>query len=268
MNRIAMLALTSLPFVAACGSSGTTQPSASSVAAHTPDVATVPVALHGTADARAQEIADRVMQRLGGAAAWEKLHYVTWNFFGRRRHVWDKWTGDLRIENGPRVILMNVNSGKGRVFESEIEVTTAAERDRALEQGRAMWINDAYWMFMPYKLRDPGVHLAYVGADKLAADGRAADVLEMTFESVGLTPQNRYRVLVAQDTGLVEQWSYFENAADPEPKFTQPWSRWQKFRTVEMCTDHGDGKDWEIAVFDELPRSVFESEKTAQLPRQ
>lgn len=218
------------------------------------------------ADARAREIAERVLERLGGEAAWNRTHYVTWNFFGKRRHVWDKWTGDLRTETGDRVTLINLNSGQGRVFDGGTELAAGAELDQTLEQAREIWINDAYWMFMPYKLLDPGVHLAYAGEEPLAADGRAADVLVMTFDAVGVTPKNRYRVSVARDTDLVEQWSFFEDAGDREPKFTRPWSGWKRFGDIWLCTGHGKGEDWEIAVFQELPRTVFESPEPAALP--
>ena len=40
-----------------------------------------------------------------------------------------------------------------------------------LELGHRTWINDSYWMFMPYKLLDPGVTLAYAG-ERALEDGR------------------------------------------------------------------------------------------------
>ena len=46
------------------------------------------------------------------------------------------------------------------------------------------------------------------------ADGRAADVLELTFAGVGDTPQNKYHVWVPRDSGLVEQWAFCSTAAD------------------------------------------------------
>jgi len=211
------------------------------------------------ADDRAVALARSVMEHLGGDEAWEATRYVTWDFFGSRRHVWDRWTGDVRIEVDGRVILMNIDTRRGRVFEGDAEVTDEAARAEALEGGYAMWVNDSYWMFMPYKLLDPGVRLAHRGEGALA-DGRAADVLELTFDDgVGLTPRNRYDVFVARDTGLVEQWSFYRDADDAEPRFTGPWAGWKRFGRIMLSTDKGRGKDWRVAVFDDLPRSVFDS---------
>jgi len=117
-------------------------------------------------------------------------------------------------------------------------------------------VNDSYWMFMPFKLLDPGVNLVYVGED-LMADDRAADVLQLTFESVGVTPDNKYLIYVARDTGLVEQWSYFPTRDAAEPGFTRPWAEWQRFGDIMLATNHGRGADWDIAVYDELPAALY-----------
>ena len=29
----------------------------------------------------------------------------------------------------------------------------------------AIWVNDTYWLLMPYKMKDPGVTLAYDGEE-------------------------------------------------------------------------------------------------------
>ena len=65
------------------------------------------------------------------------------------------------------------------------------ELKEALDNAYAAWINDSYWVVMPYKLQDPGVKLTYTREDK-TEDGKDAHVLTMTFDSVGLTPQNKY----------------------------------------------------------------------------
>lgn len=231
-------------------------------AAPNPKLATV------DADPDALKLATQVMDRMGGRKAWDATHFIAWKFFGGHRHVWDKWSGDLRLEDKKSVVLMNLNTGAGRAFEDGVEVADATKRSEALENCNKKWINDSYWMFMPYKLLDPGVHLRSKGAGELAG-GRAADVLELTFDKVGLTPQNRYLAYVARDSGLVEQWCYFKDAGDTEPGFTMPWSGWQRFDGIQLCTDHGsfkpgEKKDWEIAVYKDLPRSVFESPDPVQ----
>jgi hypothetical protein len=215
-------------------------------------------------DARAVEIADQVMERMGGRAAWDATRHLTWSFFGRRRHAWDKVTGDIRIEgterdtDEPYLILMNIHSKQGRAWRDGVEITDEAALAEMMERGEALWINDSYWMFMPYKLKDTGVTLRYVGEGKME-DGRAADVLQMTFEDVGKTPENRYLVYVARDSGLVEQWDYFAKAEDPEPGFRLPWHNWQRYGAILLSDSRGERGHAGIAVLDEMPAAVYNS---------
>lgn len=214
-------------------------------------------------DAKAIEIADATMERMGGRAAWDATRYIRWRFFGRRLHVWDKHTGRARIEGvgredeKPYVILMNLHSKEGRAWRDGTEITDAAELAKMLDNGEAAWINDSYWIAMPYKLKDSGVTLEYVGAGTMQ-DGRDAKVLQLTFDSVGRTPENRYQVYVADDTGLVEQWDFYAEAADEEPRFQIPWHNWQNYGAILLSDNRGEGAHTEMAVFDSLPDSVFE----------
>lgn len=220
-------------------------------------------------DPRALEIADAVMERLGGRAAWDAARYLTWNFFDRRRHFWDKHSGDIRVEGTDRetgseyLILMNLDTLEGRAWRDGVEVS-GDQLAELLDLGESAWINDAYWMFMPYKLKDSGVTLRYLGSGEMQ-DGRAAEVLELTFEEVGRTPQNKYHVYVAEETDLVEQWDYYAEASDPEPRFQIPWHDWQPHGGILLSADRGENGHTDVAVFDELPSSVFTSPEPVDL---
>jgi hypothetical protein len=209
-------------------------------------------------DPKAVRIADEVMKALGGQKAWDETRYVTWNFFGRRTHVWDKWTGELRFENEGAVTLMNLNTKKGKVFRNGTEVTDAAELKKALYDAESAWINDSYWVFMPYKLRDKGVTLKYLGKGTTEA-GSSADVLELTFANVGRTPENKYHVFVDDKTRLVTQWNYYEKSSDPEPKFKIPWLDWERHGKILLSANRGEHKHENVAVLDSVPKGVFES---------
>lgn len=226
-------------------------------------------------DAKAIELADQVMLRLGGRAAWDATRFVTWKFFGNRFHVWDKHTGDIRVEGTereskqPYVILMNLHTKEGRAWRAAEEVTDPEALGDLLESGESAWINDSYWMFMPYKLKDTGVALEYLG-DQPLLDGRGARALQLSFRDIGRTPENKYQVYVANDSGLVEQWDFYTNASDPEPRFQVPWRNWRRHGSILLSDDRGRGQHTAIAVFDELPAEVFTSpdpiDLTEQLP--
>jgi len=225
-------------------------------------------AIAADSDAKAVEIAEAVMERLGGRQAWEATRYIRWDFFGSRKHYLDKQTGNVRMEIPERrddggelqqpelLVLMNVHTKQGRVWAAG-EPAEGEKLQEYLDLGHQVWINDSYWMFMPYKLLDPGVTLRYAGERELE-DGRPCDALDMTFgEGVGYTPENRYVVCVARDTGLVEQWSFFSEAEDEQARFTLPWGGWSQFGRIWLATEHGQGKDWKIAVEEHMPPSLF-----------
>lgn len=207
-------------------------------------------------DPQAIALADQVMERLGGRQHWDQTRYLTWRFFGKRLHVWDKWTGNIRFEEGEEVVLMNINSGAGRAWRAGQELSEPDTLKARLKHAYEAWINDSYWLVMPYKLKDSGVTLKYQGEGQ-TQEGKAAQVLVLTFKGVGVTPQNKYEVWVDQQDHLVTQWAFFADAADAEPKFVFPWANWQPFGKIWLADDRGRGKHTDIAVFDELPASVF-----------
>lgn len=222
------------------------------------------------ADPHARALAESVVANLGGWEAWERTRYLQWSFFGGRRHAWDKKTGDWRLDDGGNVVLMNVGTRAGRAFESGTEVFDPVRKQDLLDQAWGKWINDSYWMFLPWKLLDPGVKLRHLGAAALA-DGAPAQVLELTFQDVGLTPKNRYLVYVGDESGRIEQWTFFPDAVDEKPRFTLPWKGWKRVGRIQLCTDHGnlpgrENTDWRIAAPEELPRSVFTDPAAVQAP--
>jgi len=247
---IATVALAFLPALAlgACANS-----KASSKPVSKPGSELAAASIARGSDPHAVAIAEEVVEALGGCAAWERARVLEWTFFGRRSHVWDKWTGDYRLDEGQKVVLMNLNTGVGRVYEDGVEVADVAQRAKELARAKSIWINDSYWLVMPYKLLDPGVKLTDAGQKKLGT-GQAADVLRLTFEAVGDTPRNAYEVFVTKDTRRVAEWAYFEDQADAEPKLTSPWSGWKEYGGIQLCGERGPKREITgIAVLDEAP---------------
>ncbi|MDX1384052.1 MAG: hypothetical protein R3190_10445 [Thermoanaerobaculia bacterium] len=242
-----------------------------------PDAAPAPEAVNPAADGfdaagsdpEAIEIADRVMAAMGGRAAWDTTRYLSWRFFAPppdgRTHVWDKETGWVRFEQGDQLTLVNVRTREGRSFAGGEPIEDPEALEEALQQGYEAWINDSYWLLMPYKLKDSGVTLTYVGEGETEA-GRPADVLQLTFEGVGVTPQNKYHVWVDKERSLVEQWAYFESSDDPEPRFVTPWADWREYGDILLSGGRGQVALTEIAVHAALPEAVFTSPEPVDVP--
>lgn len=212
-------------------------------------------------DAQAIEIADAVMKSMGGRQNWDNTRYLSWTF-GRDDQVWDKHSGNFRYQHNTLVVLMNINTKEGRAWEDGEEITHSDSLQLRLDSAYYGWVNSSYWLLMPYKLKDSGVTLKYMG-DGTMEDGRAAEILQLTFADVGLTPQNKYDVYVDKETMLVGQWSHYRDASDPEPRFTRPWNNWKQYGEVLLSDNRGAGRGGQdfilpnVGAYDTLPETVF-----------
>ena len=172
----------------------------------------------GSPDSKAEEVAHVMMQAMGGQDAWNQARFVRFDFrvsidgklVADRAHLWDKQTGRYRIEDKTkegqsRVALFNVGNQQGFVYVDGKRPDDLAALS-ALKEAYGAFINDLYWLAMPWKWMDPGVHLKYLGKKRNGAE--EFDVVELAFESVGLTPGDRYQAFVSPRSHLMEHWKY------------------------------------------------------------
>lgn len=211
-------------------------------------------------DEKAIAIADEVMDAMGGRRAWDTTRYFQWTFFGRRNHTWDKIGQRSRIEipGDSTVMILNLNDQSGKVFIGGEELSIPDSTTKLLEGAYRMWINDSYWLVMPFKLKDSGVTLKYAGQDTTTA-GAPADVLELTFADVGVTPDNKYLVYVDKDSRLVTQWDFFGSYSDSLPRFQSPWPDYQTYGDLLLSGGAiGGNRLTNISVSQEVDEALFE----------
>jgi hypothetical protein len=96
---------------------------------------------------------------------------------------------------------------------------------KLLARANSLWINDTYWMLMPYKLRDPGVILAYDGT--VRSGDLLYDKLALSFENVGDTPGDHYWVYVNRATHRVDKWEMVLQGEHPPPE-AYTWEDWEQ----------------------------------------
>jgi hypothetical protein len=211
-------------------------------------------------DSRASAIADSVIMAVGGKQNWDNVHYLHWDFFGRRMLWWDKWTGNVRIVIPEKklLILTNINTKKGHAYRNGVEFTQTDSVNYFMDRGYKIWANDSYWLIMPFKLKDPGVNVKYLGAEK-DSFGTNCFLLELTFNKVGVTPENKYHVYVDRKSYLVTEFDFYAKSTDNKPGFRDPWQNYQRYGKILIANDRGqDGKMSDIEVMDEVPAGLFE----------
>ncbi len=200
-------------------------------------------------DSLAIAIADEVMEAMGGRKAWDETQTIQWTFFGRRALNWDKQNNKVGVTylDSSFIANLDMNTGQGEVWLDGVQQTSKDSLDKYLRRTESIWINDSYWLVMPFKLKDSGVTLTYVGKDSTEA-GQLADVLQLTFKGVGRTPGNKYWVYVDETSSLVTQWAFFQKATETTPNFVTPWEGYATYGNILLSGGRGKMGLSEIGV--------------------
>lgn len=210
---------------------------------------------------KASALVSKMMEAMGGVEEWDDLKYVSWTFFGARHLVWDKANNRVRIET-PRdssIYLVNLDELEGKYAYNGLEITDSDIIISKIERAKSMWINDMYWLFMPFKLYDQGVTVKYVKEDTTAM-GTMADVLELRFEDVGDTPQNKYEVYIDQNDNLIKQWDFFADANQEKASKVWPWDNYKDYNGLLLSANRSDKSGpSNVRVYDQLNDRVFTS---------
>lgn len=215
-------------------------------------------------DKKAQELVTASFDAMGGKDKYDDLNIVSWTFFGSRHLVWDKNGSRVRIDSpkDTSVYLLNLHDKTGRVIKGGKEVTDKEELASLIKRAEGIWINDSYWLVMPWKLNDNGVNLKYVRQDTTLA-GAKAEVLELTFDNVGNTPENKYEVYIDQSDHMIKQWAFFKTADQETHPRIWPWDNYQSHNGLLLSSDRSDKSGpSNVRTYDKLDDKVFTSFET------
>lgn len=206
------------------------------------------------------------LERAIGAESFAQWGGMSWTFEvtrgdtvrTSRRHLWDRRSNRHRVEYtdraGKRFVISHVlGDSTGRVWVDG----TALEGDTVrslVDRGDLLWRHDTYWFLMPFKLRDPGVRLAYQGRQ-----GDARERIGLTFAGGGDT----YAFDLDPESGRIAYWQ-FQHAGDTHLE-TGTWEEWVTIDGVSFATRHlrEDGRTliWtkDIVRVDAPPATQFET---------
>ncbi len=208
---------------------------------------------------REKALASAVMDAMGGKEVYQRTGYIQWDFFGVRTLTWDVQGSKVRIDykDGSLTIITALDKLEGSVFKNDVQLTDPDSIAFYLEKGQRIWMNDSYWLVMPFKLLDPGVRLNALGI-QTTSDGQEAEVLELTFGNVGATPDNKYLIYIDPGTYRVLQWDYFVKNWEEEPALSCLWTDYKWYGNILLSSGRGAfGKLENIAVLESVPDSIF-----------
>ena len=210
-------------------------------------------------DAQASALTDKVIKNMGGPKAWKDTRVLAWTW-RNQYHVWDKATNNFRWEKDTLVVIANLNTRQGKAYSKGKDISSEEAGKKLIQNIYPVWANNSYWFIMPFKLKDNGVNVKYKGLGQTKA-GEEAELLELTFNQVGVTPDNRYILAVDKKSGLITEWSYFRKFTDEAPGFTMPWTDYKTYGKIKLSAGRGDAKMGmtDIAVTNKVPAAVFTS---------
>lgn len=196
---------------------------------------------HAFEDAEVTRLHRRMIQEMAPNNGWERSQYIEFDWAvarsdggppAVRSHRWDRWNGIARVENTLQdgrtlvAIFPTDDPETGQVWINGEAVVDTEEAANRLRSALSTHINDSYWLVMPYKWTDPGVTVRHLGEEFEEASGIRWEKVELSFEEVGLTPQNVYRAWINDATGRMERWEHFRNAeANASPMSWEEWVR-------------------------------------------
>lgn len=196
-------------------------------------------------DRESAPIVRALTDAMGGQGTWDALPCFRFDFVvvregkevARFRHWWDKRNGRCRVEGpddqGKQVAaIFTLADRKGSAFVEGIGESDPARVAALVQNGYERWVNDTYWVMMPFKLGDPGVRIRYSRNERTLET--VYDVLELSFVAgTGLTSDDRYWLYVNRKTRLIDRWEFVLTGQKPPPSGAS-WEAWTGVGPVKL----------------------------------
>lgn len=174
---------------------------------------------------KADQLARDVWKASGGEN-WPKVKALRFTFgvegdgktLMSAEHHWDVAAGTDEVQ------------WKGKDVTVNLMAPTQDENGKA---AYARWVNDSYWLMAPLKVLDRGVHRKYEGTKEI--DGGTFEMLRLSFDQIGLTPNDQYILYIDPKTKLVHSWDYIPKS---DTVMHAMWDNYQTFGGLTLATEH------------------------------
>ncbi len=181
--------------------------------------------LAAEADEAAQKLAREVWKASGGEN-WQNVKRIRFTFvvegdgkeLARAEHDWNVAAGVDDVKWKDKQVKVNLAS---------------PGTDENSKAAHLRWVNDVYWLMAPLKILDPGVNLKAEGIKEM--DGAQCETLRLSFNGVGLTPNDNYIFYIDPQTKLLRSWDYIPS---PDKTVHGSWDKYQNFGGLTLATEH------------------------------
>lgn len=210
-------------------------------------------------DPAAVELADSVMEAMGGRENWDNTRFISWRSEGQHEISWDKRSGRVRIESfaDSTTYLFHTGRNGGRVQVGEREILASDSLTAMLREGRQVWLKDSFRIVMPFTLKGDGLTLKYLGEER--TDSARYNLLQISISGDGPAPAGRFLAFVDLADNLIKLYA----KPDPvDPAMNDSVVRigtYEKRGTIMLPSlEEGSGGPGDVQVHRRLPSEIFE----------
>lgn len=215
-------------------------------------------------DPAAVTVAQETIQAMGGMDGWKSVKALRFDFRVERegaepkavKHLWDRAGNRDHVEamkdGKPMVAWVNLTTKSGAAWLDGKKLEGDALK-QAMDWAYGRWVNDTYWLIMPFKWLDSGVNL------KKEADRNGYKVLHISFNQVGLTPGDQYWAFISPKSHMMERWEFLLQGEKEKEMFD--WKDWNAVGSVKLSSMKA-GKDGKLKIHFE-PLQAMDSADTA-----
>ncbi len=208
-------------------------------------------------DPAAVELADSIMVAMGGKKNWDETRYLSWGLAGEREFVWDRRSGYVRIESLPdsTTYLFRVGEDGGRVSTRGTEVMDPDSVEAMLHAARTVWKHDSFWLVMPFRLKDDGLTLKYLGEER--TDTARYNLLQITIAEGGAGPAGEYLAYVDLGDNLIKMCAKTDDVNRRADDFPMRWNNHKRHGNI-LLPGSGSSGLRDVRVHRQLPEKIFQ----------
>ncbi len=202
-------------------------------------------------DPKAVTLVDGMITALGGQAAWDAAHEIAFdetiqngdNVVLAVKHIWDRWNGRHHYEmknTGGQLMVAGYDMYEGTGFaKANGHETNADQKAEIIGMAKKRFGQDVYYFLLPYRLKDPGVHLGKPEEEgepgKPTTDPPKWDSIKVTFDA-GVGTGDTYYVWINKETHLPD-FVHMVPAGKPDDfRLIYQWTDWVTVGGLKFST--------------------------------
>lgn len=176
---------------------------------------------------KAENLADSMLKALN-YEQFQAASEISWTFAGKHHYRWNKTENRVQVQWEDYTVQLDPETKSGTARQADTELQGSALKE-AIQTAWEYYANDSFWIFAPFKVRDPGTSRGFVQLE----EGKG---LLVHYQSGGVTPGDSY-LWVLDDSFRPKYWRMWVDIV-PVPGLKFSWENWQEYNGVWIAGNH------------------------------